>query len=110
SDLSEVHLGTAHRCGILHMCGAMKIFRAFLFIITGLCLSVPALRAQNSKVFVPHSSWDCGMPGGIPNPESGVLIFESDMKLERVSNIGKTPYGDRQVAVVQEGTLSGTKV
>jgi hypothetical protein len=32
------------------------------------------------------------------------------MKLDRTANIGKTPYGDRQVAVVHDGALSGTKV
>ena len=50
------------------------------------------------------------MAEGIPSPESGALIFEAEMKLERVANIGKTPYGDRQVAVVQDGTLLGTKL
>src|SRR3954452_15879774 len=89
---------------------SMKIIRDFLLVIAALFLSVPALRAQNPKVLVPHSSWDCGMPGGIPSPESGVLIFEAEMKLERIASIGKTPYGDRQIAVVQDGSLSGTKV
>lgn len=77
-----------------------------------LCLVFPAVGAfaQNAKVLVPHSSWNCGMAEGIPSPENGALIFEAEMKLERVANIGKTPYGDRQVAVVQDGTLSGTKL
>jgi hypothetical protein len=88
----------------------MKITRGFLLVVAALFLSVPALRAQNPKLLVPHISWDCGMPGGIPSPESGVLIFEAEMKLERLANIGKTPYGNRQVAVVQDGALSGTKV
>jgi hypothetical protein len=81
-----------------------------LLVIAVLFLSVPALPAQNENVLVPRSSWDCGMPGGIPSPESGVLIFEAETKLERIANIGKTPYGDRQIAVVQDGGLSGTKV
>jgi hypothetical protein len=88
----------------------MKIIGGVLLVVAALFLSVPALRAQSAKVLVPHSSWDCGMPGGIPSPESGVLIFEAEMKLDRVANIGKTPYGDRQAAVVQDGALSGMKV
>ena len=88
----------------------MKIVRAFPLIAAALFLSVPALQAQNPKVLVPHRSWDCGMPEGIPSPESGALIFQAEVKLERIANIGKTPYGDRQVAVVQDGALSGTKV
>jgi len=88
----------------------MKTLRVSLYVVAALFLSVPALRAQNPKVLVPHTSWDCGMPGGIPSPEAGVLVFQAEMQLERVANIGKTPYGERQVAVVQGGALSGTKV
>jgi hypothetical protein len=88
----------------------MRIARGCLLIVAALFLNVLALRAQNPKVVVPHRSWDCGMPGGIPSPETGVLIFQAEMKLERIEHIGKTPYGDRQVAVVQDGALSGTKV
>ena len=32
------------------------------------------------------------------------------MKLERVVNVGKTPFGNRQVAVVQDGALSGARL
>ena len=32
------------------------------------------------------------------------------MRLERVVNVGKTPYGNRQVAVVQDGVLSGSRL
>lgn len=84
-------------------------FRIF-FLIFCLVLPVERALAQNAKVLLPHSSWNCGMAEGIPSPESGALVFEAEMKLERVANIGKTPYGDRQVAVVQDGTLSGAKV
>ncbi len=43
-----------------------------------------ALPAQNtarrSAVLIPHESWTCGMAEGIPNPESGTLVFEAVMK------------------------------
>ena len=77
-------------------------------------LAVPAshlARGQGTaKVFVPHASWDCGMKDGIPNPESGGLVFEVQIKLDRLAKIGKTPYGDRRVAVGLEGSLSGPKL
>jgi len=90
----------------------MKTKRIVLIVPAALCLVLQTVQAfaQNVKVLVPHTSWNCGMAEGIPNPESGVLIFEAEMKLERVANIGKTPYGDRQVAVIQDGTLSGSKL
>ena len=50
------------------------------------------------------------MKDGIPNPESGVLIFEAQIKLDRLARIGKTPYGDRRVAVGLEGSISGPKL
>ena len=90
----------------------MKTERILSIVLVALCLVLPPVQAsaQNAKVLVPQNSWNCGMAEGIPSPESGALIFEAEMKLERVANIGKTPYGDRQVAVVQDGTLSGTKL
>ena len=66
--------------------------------------------ANLAKTLLPHPSWNCGMPDGIPNPESGNLVFEATMKLERVVNVGKTPFGNRQVAVVQDGALSGARL
>jgi hypothetical protein len=50
------------------------------------------------------------MAGGIPKPESGVLVFEANMKLEHNYNLGKTQYGQRQVFVVQSGNITGTKI
>src|SRR5665213_425020 len=63
-----------------------------------------------AKAFFPPASWDCGMKDGIPNPESGVLVLEARIKLDRLARIGKTPNGDRRVAVGLEGSLSGPKL
>ncbi len=88
--------------------------RTFLLMAGAAVLTGPAAhlaKAQGkAKVFLPHASWDCGMKEGIPNPESGSLIFEIQMKLERVATIGKTPYGNRRVAVGLEGTITGPKL
>ena len=50
------------------------------------------------------------MPDGIPNPESGTLIFEVQPRLDRLKGIGKTPYGNRRVAVGLEGKVTGPKL
>lgn len=50
------------------------------------------------------------MPAGIPDPESGTLVFEAQMKLDRLANLGKTPYGNRRVAVGVAGTATGPKL
>ena len=50
------------------------------------------------------------MPAGIPGPEIGTLVFTAEMSLDRVADIGRTQYGRRQVAVVQQGTLTGAKL
>jgi hypothetical protein len=49
------------------------------------------------------------MAEGIPVPEHGVFVFEANMKLDQVYEVGKTPYGQREVFVVQGGTVSGEK-
>jgi hypothetical protein len=64
----------------------------------------------SADLIVPHESWSCGLPAGIPRPESGALVFEAEMRLDRVADIGRTQYGRRQVAVVQGGTLSGPRL
>jgi hypothetical protein len=66
--------------------------------------------AGAARVLIPHESWTCGMAEGIPNPESGTLVFEAEMKFERILDVGRTPYGNRQVVVVQEGAASGPKL
>src|SRR5688572_22742004 len=62
------------------------------------------------RLLVPHDTWTCGMPGGIPGPESGTLLFTAVMPLDRLADIGRTQYGRRQVAVSQEGTLTGARL
>jgi hypothetical protein len=62
------------------------------------------------KMLIPHKSWTCGMAEGIPVPDRGVLVFEANMKLDQIYDVGKTPYGQRQVFVIQGGTISGDKI
>jgi hypothetical protein len=85
---------------------------ALLAAVTGVSAtqSAPARQASTQRVIVPHESWNCGMPGGIPSPEAGTLVFTAEMPLERVADVGKTQYGRRQVAVAREGTLTGAKL
>lgn len=70
----------------------------------------PAAGASSARVIVPHEAWSCGMPGGIPVPETGTLLFTAEVPLDRVADIGRTQYGRRQVAVGQQGTVTGTKL
>ena len=62
------------------------------------------------KVLIPHTSWPCGMAEGIPVPEQGVLVFEANMKLDQIYDMGTTPYGHREVFIVKEGTVAGEKI
>src|SRR6185369_3385982 len=88
--------------------------RKFLQMAGAAVIAGPAVRLakgqSKAKVFLPHASWDCGMKEGIPNPESGSLIFETQMKLDRLAKVGKTPSGNRRVAVGLEGTITGPKL
>jgi hypothetical protein len=82
-------------------------------LLSVISMAVGAARqgdARGADLIVPHESWSCGLPDGIPRPEGGTLVFEAEMTLDRVADIGRTQYGQRQVAVVQGGTLTGTRV
>src|SRR5215471_18907395 len=87
--------------------------RTFLLATSAAIASHPArpvFGQTADRVVIPHSSWDCGMKDGIPNPEGGTLIFEIKTKLDRVTRIGKTLFGNRRIAVGLEGTISGAKL
>ena len=64
-------------------------------------------RSRADVVIVPHDSWNCGLPDGIPNPENGRLIFQAEMTLDRLADLGRTQYGRRRVAVLSGGTVTG---
>lgn len=89
-------------------------------ILVAIALALAALRgvAQPTgggqqvadRALLPDPGWSCGMPEGIPVPERGVFVFELAMKLDAVHVVGKTPYGQRKVNVIQGGTVTGDKV
>jgi hypothetical protein len=62
------------------------------------------------KILIPHKSWPCGSASGIPVPERGVPVLEASLNLDQVYEIGRTPYGQRNLIVVQGGTVSGQKI
>lgn len=102
--------------GAVNMADVMIIASQFNTVIssTNTPEPTPVVTAQHTadseKILVPHRSWTCGMAEGIPRPEKGILVFEADMKIDQVYNMGKTQYGQRQVIVVQSGTITGTKI
>lgn len=76
------------------------------------CSGGPARRggATSAATLLPHAAWDCGLPQGIPVPEQGTLVFEAEVKLDAVYDVGRTPFGLRQAVVTQEGTLKGPRI
>ena len=50
------------------------------------------------------------MAEGIPVPERGVPVLVATMKLEQMYELGKTPFGQRKVFVIQGGEVSGAKL
>ena len=87
---------------------AMAVSAVAAGVATG--QNASARQGATPRLIVPHESWSCGMPAGIPAPETGTLVFTAEMPLERVADIGRTQYGRRQVAVAQQGTLTGAKL
>jgi len=86
--------------------------RTFLLASAAGAIAAPRFAAAqtSAKLIVPDKNWDCRMPGGIPNPESGTLVFEAQIKLDRLASLGKTPYGNRRIGVGLEGIASGPKL
>jgi hypothetical protein len=71
--------------------------------------SVAAYKGAD-KILIPHPSWTCGMAEGIPVPERGAPVLVATIKLDQAYDIGKTPFGHREVFVLQGGEFSGGKI
>ena len=92
----------------------MKKTSAILFVLGALAsvaLGTHRAQAQSAqRTLIPHSTWDCGMPEGIPSPEAGRLILEIEIPLDRAAEIGRTQCGTRRVAVGLAGSVKGPKL
>lgn len=62
------------------------------------------------QAVLPNAAWNCGLAEGIAAPEQGELVFEAEMPLGQVYDMGQTQYGDRVVLVTEEGTVKGDKL
>lgn len=96
----------------INMADVINIAGQFNKIISSTSTPTPSPQptSDNEKILIPHKSWTCGMADGIPKPERGSLVLEANMKLEQIYNLGKTQYGQRQVFVIQSGTITSTKI
>lgn len=74
------------------------------------CANAPISAANTEKAILPDSSWNCLMPDGIPVPEKGNLLFEIQMNLDQIYDVGKTQFGMRKAYVVKDGTVTGEKL
>lgn len=61
------------------------------------------------KTLVTDPSWTYLM-SELPVPEQGTLVLTAEVALDNVYNVGMTPFGQRVVAVTQEGTMTGPKI
>jgi hypothetical protein len=92
---------------------ANKMSPVLLLMAAALALGLgvePPQAQPAQRPVIPHASWDCGMPEGIPSPEAGSLVFEIEIPLERAVEVGRTQYGMRRVAVGLEGAVRGAKL
>jgi hypothetical protein len=86
-----------------------KYFAPGAVIILGV-IALTARAQPSAPTMIPHPAWDCYMPDGIPNPETGTLILELTIPLDRAESIGTTQYGDRSIAVGLAGSVQGPKL
>ena len=69
----------------------------------------PADAQTSQGALIPHATWDCGMPQGIPRPEAGRMVFEIEIPLARAIDVGRTQYGTRRVAIGLDGSVKGPR-
>ncbi len=90
----------------------MRTANALWLAGASIMLGVGACSGAQSaeQALIPHASWDCGMPQGIPPPEAGALVFEMEIPLERAIDVGQTQYGARRVAIGLDGSVKGSRL
>jgi len=71
--------------------------------------STPASSFANSTL-IPHASWTCGMPEGIPSPVGAPVVFTASLDVANIREVGDTQFGKRQLIEVNTGTFKGAKV
>jgi hypothetical protein len=64
----------------------------------------------DTQTMIPHASWDCGLPKGIPAPANGQLVFEANMTLGQIYDMGQTQYGRRHLIEIKGGTVNGPDI
>ena len=66
--------------------------------------------SADDQTLIPHKSWDCGLPSGIPGTTGATLVFEADLDVKVVHDIGETQYGHRRQLDISGGKLMGPNI
>ncbi|MET0386091.1 MAG: DUF3237 family protein [Polyangiales bacterium] len=61
------------------------------------------------QTLIPHPSWDCGMPEGLP-AVTGAPVFEAVFEVSEIHDIGETQFGYRHQLDISGGKVTGDKV
>lgn len=67
----------------------------------------PPVTSGQGVTLVPHRSWTCGMPQGVPPPELGTPAFNATFAVKGDYDLGTTQYGKRRVLAFGSGTFEG---
>src|SRR3954462_8441885 len=96
--------------------GVVGVLLGVGLVVHGAAVQNDGTRRANANggaapvLIVPHESWSCGLPGGLPNPERGTLVFDVTMTLERVADVWTPQYGRRTCAVARGGDCRGARL
>ena len=61
------------------------------------------------QTLIPHKSWDCGMPEGLPGL-TGALLFDAEMEVGDIHDLGDTQFGHRHQIDINGGKVTGSKL
>ncbi len=73
-------------------------------------------RSASADIVVPHESWTCGLPDGIPRPESGTLdpsekrgapLITEAVTLSPSQAVGPSKRGTRNIIPITGGNVTG---
>lgn len=70
----------------------------------------PRAPSSADKTIIPHPSWTCGMPDGIPSPGDAPVVFTAEWEVQQIREVGVTQFGKRHLIELSGGSLKGPKI
>ncbi|MET0340739.1 MAG: DUF3237 family protein [Polyangiales bacterium] len=91
-------------------CGSVRDVDAPAEVHADIASDDARAKVDPNVTIVPHPSWTCGLPDGIPSPALGKLAFVATFAVTSRRAVGATQFGQRELVVLGAGNVTGPRI